>query len=222
MRPFHMRNAKRDMIMQKFTMKLWSAAGAAAAVTTLAAPAMADGPAPATADPTEYVYPAGFDKAVSLMLAGEGGENGTGVQKVWPTLSVPALTTAQISKALTGNSLVIPYHYTHQYSADGSVGGYFIRYDPVDVKKCPKVEVPNDGFLLYEGVCSAQVKEPVTGSWKSTDNKLCVDIKWGAKGEKIDGCYNMFFVMDSVAMVKSDGTVSGKAHALKKGAAPDM
>lgn len=208
--------------MQKFTMKLWSAAGAAAAATTLAAsPATAEGPAPAPADPTEYVYPAGFDKALSLMLAGEGGENGTGVQKVWPTLSIPALTTDQIRKTVTGNSLVIPYHYTHQYSADGKVGGYNIRYDKVDVKRCPAKEVPGDGLLLYEGVCSAQVNEPVSGTWKAQDNKLCVEITWAGKSQ-VTGCYNMFFVMDSVAMVRPDGSVSGKAHALKKGAAPDM
>lgn len=207
--------------MQTFTMKLWSAAGAAAA-TALTTPAAAeDGPPPAIPAPTETVYPAGFDKALTLMLAGEGGENGIGVHKVWPTLMFPALTTEQIGKAVTGNSLVIPYHYTHQYSADGKVGGYNIRYDPIDVKKCPKTEIPGDGLLLYEGVCSAQVKEPVTGSWKAEDNRLCVDISWGSTG-KIGGCYNMFFVMDSVAMVKPDGSVSGKAHALKKGAAPDM
>lgn len=209
--------------MQQFTPRLWSAAGlVAAAAATLSAPATAEGPAPVTADPTEFVYPTGFDKALSLMLAGEGGENGIGVHKVWPTLSVPALTTEQIGKAVSGNSLVIPYHYTHQYSADGKVGGYNIRYDVIDVKKCPKTEVPGDGLLLYEGVCSAQVKEPVSGTWKAEDHKLCVDMKWGAKGEKIDGCYTVFFIMDSVAMVKPDGTVSGKAHALKKGVAPDM
>lgn len=208
--------------MQKFTMKLWTAAGTAAAVTGLATtPALADGPAPKTADPTEFVYPTGFDKALSLMLAGEGGENGIGVHKVWPTLSVPALTTEQIAKAIAGNSLVIPYHYTHQYSADGKVGGYNIRYDPVDVKKCPAKEIPGDGLLLYEGVCSAQVNEPVTGTWKAQDNRLCVDIAWAGKSQ-IAGCYNVFFIMDSVAMVKPDGTVSGKAHQLKKGAAPDM
>lgn len=207
--------------MQKFTMKLWSAAAAAAAVTTLAAPAQAEGPAPTVADPTQFVYPTGFDKALSLMLAGEGGENGIGVHKVWPTLSVPALTTEQIQKAVTGNSLVIPYHYTHQYSADGKVGGYNIRYDQTDVKKCPKKEVAGDGYLLYEGVCSRQVNEPVTGTWKVQDDKLCVNIAWAGKSQ-IDGCYNMFFIMDSVAMVKPDGTVSGKAHALKKGFVPDM
>lgn len=208
--------------MQQFTPKLWSAAGLVAAAVATAAPATAAGPAAPAADPTEFVYAnGGFDKALSLMLMGEGGENGIGVHKVWPTLSVPALTTEQIGKALSGNSLVIPYHYTHQYSADGRVGGYNIRYDPVDVKKCPKKEIPGDGFLLYEGVCSAQVNEPVTGTWKADDNKLCVDLKWGGGGA-INGCYLVFFVMDSVAMVKPDGTVSGKAHALKKGAAPDM
>lgn len=208
--------------MQHFTPKLWSAAGLVAAAVATATPTVAAGPAAPVADPAEFVYSnGGFDKALSLMLMGEGGENGIGVHKVWPTLSVPALTTEQIGKALSGNSLVIPYHYTHQYSADGKVGGYNIRYDPIDVKKCPKKEIPGDGFLLYEGVCSAQVNEPVSGTWKADDNKLCVDIKWGSGGA-ISGCYLVFFVMDSVAMVKPDGTVSGKAHGLKKGAAPDM
>ncbi len=204
--------------MHKFTIKLWSAAVGTAAVMSLPA-AAAD--APNVAEPTDFVYPSGFDKALSLMMAGEGGENGIGVHKVWPTLSVPALTTEQIGKAVSGNSLAIAYHYTHQYSPDGKVGGYNIRYDQVDVKSCPKTEVPGDGFLLYEGVCSAQVEEPVTGTWEAKDHQLCVDIAW-AGSTQIKGCYTMFFIMDSVAMVKPDGTVSGKAHALKKGAARDM
>ena len=210
--------------MQQFKPKMWSAAGlAAAAVATIASPAIAAGASAPVADPTEYVYAnGGFDKALSLMLMGEGGENGIGVHKVWPTLSVPALTTAQIQKALTGNSLVIPYHYTHQYKPDGTVGGYSLRDQQVDVKKCPKTEIPGDGYLLYEGVCNQQIKEPISGTWKAEDNKLCVDMTWGSAGGAIKGCYTMFFVMDSVAMVKPDGTVSGKAHALKKGYAPDM
>jgi len=209
--------------MQTFTMKLWTAAAGAAAATTMAAPPALAHPedVPTAPSPTDFVYPTGFDKALSLMLAGEGGENGIGSHRVWPTLSFPALTTEQIQKALTGNTLAIPYHYAHQYGADGTVGGYNIRYDPTDLRKCPKTEIPGDGFLLYEGVCSAQVNEPVTGSWKAEDNKLCVDIAWAGKAQ-ITGCYTMFFVMDSVAMVKPDGTVSGKAHDLKKGAATDM
>ncbi|MEA3539725.1 MAG: hypothetical protein U9R73_11420 [Pseudomonadota bacterium] len=208
--------------MQTFTMKLWSVAAGVTAAAAVATPAAAADPnAPTVPSPTEFVYPTGFDKALSLMMAGEGGENGIGSHRVWPTLSFPALTTEQIAKAVAGNSLVIPYHYTHQYSTDGKIGGYNIRYDPVDVKKCPKKEIPGDGFLLYEGVCSAQLNEPVTGTWKAENDKLCVDVAWAGKSQ-ISGCYTMFFVMDSVALVKPDGTVSGKAHALKKGAAPDM
>lgn len=206
--------------MQKFTMKLWSVAAGTAAATAMTGAAVA-ADAPTVSDPTEFVYPTGFDKALSLMLAGEGGENGIGVHKVWPTLSVPALTTEQIGKAVSGNSLVIPYHYSHQYSEDGKLGGYNIRYDQVDVKRCPTTEVPGDDLLLYEGVCSLQVKEPITGTWEAKDHKLCVDVSWAGK-KQFDGCYTMFFIMDSVAFVKPDGTVSGKAHSLKKGAAPDM
>jgi hypothetical protein len=203
-------------------MKLWSVAAGVTAAAAVGTPAAAADPnAPTVPSPTEFVYPTGFDKALSLMMAGEGGENGIGSQRVWPTLSFPALTTEQIAKAVSGNSLVIPYHYTHQYSTDGKIGGYNIRYDPVDVKKCPKKEIPGDGLLLYEGVCSAQLNEPVTGTWKAENDKLCVDVAWAGKSQ-ISGCYTMFFVMDSVALVKPDGTVSGKAHVLKKGAAPDM
>tara|TARA_R110000850_G_scaffold163413_2_gene288154 strand:+ start:18070 stop:18696 length:627 start_codon:yes stop_codon:yes gene_type:complete len=208
--------------MQTFTMKLWSVAAGVTAAAAVGTPAAAADPnAPTVPSPTEFVYPTGFDKALSLMMAGEGGENGIGSQRVWPTLSFPALTTEQIAKAVSGNSLVIPYHYTHQYSTDGKIGGYNIRYDPVDVKKCPKKEIPGDGLLLYEGVCSAQLNEPVNGTWKAENDKLCVDVAWAGKSQ-ISGCYTMFFVMDSVALVKPDGTVSGKAHVLKKGAAPDM
>ena len=208
--------------MQTFTMKLWSVAAGVTAAAAVGTPAAAADPnAPTVPSPTEFVYPTGFDKALSLMMAGEGGENGIGSQRVWPTLSFPALTTEQIAKAVSGNSLVIPYHYTHQYSTDGKIGGYNIRYDPVDVKKCPKKEIPGDGLLLYEGVCSAQLNEPVTGTWKAENDKLCVDVAWAGKSQ-ISGCYTMFFVMDSVALVKPDGTVSGKAHVLKKGAAADM
>src|SRR3546814_20741118 len=74
--------------MQTFTMKLWTAAAGAAAATTMAAPPALAHPedVPTTASPTDFVYPTGFDKALSLMLAGEGGENGIGSHRGWPTL----------------------------------------------------------------------------------------------------------------------------------------
>lgn len=201
--------------MQKFKMKLWSATAVAAA-TVLGAPALAQ-EAPA---PSESVYPSGFEKAVSLMLAGEGGEGGLGMHQVWPTLSVPALNGEQAKRALSGNSLTMPYHYTIQLGANGSVGGYNIKYVPVDLKKCPKKEVPGDGLLLYEGVCSQQINEPITGTWKVESHRLCLDARWDS--DKVGECFNVFFVLDSVALVSQDGKLWHKAHKLKAGAAPDM
>src|SRR3546814_17578709 len=98
--------------MPQCTLKLWPPAAGAAGVTTVSAPPVLAHPecVPTTGSPTDFVYPTGFDKALSLMLAGEGGENGIGSHRVWPTLSFPALTTEQIQKALTGNTLAIPYH----------------------------------------------------------------------------------------------------------------
>src|SRR3546814_16766368 len=96
--------------MQTFTMKLWTAAAGAAAATTMAAPPALAHPedVPTTASPTDFVYPTGFDKALSLMLAGEGGENGIESHRVLPTLSFPALTTEQIQKAPTVQPLASP------------------------------------------------------------------------------------------------------------------
>lgn len=88
--------------------------------------------------PSEFVYPTGFDKALSLMVAGEGEENGIDSHRVWPTLPFPALTTEQIGKALKGNTLAIAYHYARQYNTDGKVGGYNVRFDPVDLKNAPR------------------------------------------------------------------------------------
>src|SRR3546814_7009868 len=64
------------LAMQKFTMKLWTIAAGAAAATTLAAPPALAHPEDEVviASPSDFVYPTGFDKALSLMLAGEGGE----------------------------------------------------------------------------------------------------------------------------------------------------
>src|SRR3546814_3161479 len=81
------RNGERFREMQTFTMKLWTAAAGAAAATTMAAPPALAHPedVPTTASPTDFVYPTGFDKALSLLLAGEGGENGIRSHRDWPT-----------------------------------------------------------------------------------------------------------------------------------------
>lgn len=202
--------------MQSFKTKLWSAATIAATAATLSATAVAqDMPRP-----SEAVFPSGFDRALSLMLAGEGGEGGLGVQKVWPTLLVPALDADQITQAVSGNSLTMAYHYTFQFATGGDVGGYNIAYTPVELGRCPTEEVPGDGLLLYEGVCSQQTNEPISGTWKVEDDRLCINANWAS--DRVEECFNVFFMLDSVALVKSDGSLWHKAHKLKQGAAPDM
>src|SRR3546814_14159072 len=80
------------LAMQKFTMKLWTIAAGAAAATTLAAPPALAHPQDAVviSSPSDFVYPTGFHKAPSPMLAGAGGASGTGSPRVWPTITLPA------------------------------------------------------------------------------------------------------------------------------------
>lgn len=201
--------------MQKFTMKLWTAAAVAA--TVLSAPVLAQKNVPA---PSDAVYPTGFEKAVSLMLAGEGGEGGLGIHPVWPTLSTPALNSKQITEAFAGNSLTMPFHHTIQFRQDGSLGGYNIKYTEVEVSKCPKTNVPGNGLLLYNGVCSQMINEAFAGTWKVVNHQLCLDMRW--KSDKVKDCFHVFFTMDSVALVSPEHGLWHKAHKLKAGAAADM
>lgn len=176
-------------MMQKFTMKLWSTAATLAAAAVLAAPAAAqETPAVSTAQ----AFPAGFDKAVAVMLAGEGGEGGQGMYPVWPTVSVPALNGSQIPKALIGNSLTMAYHHTLQFAGDGSVGGYAIE---------------------------KSAKAPIAGTWRVDNHRLCLDARW--TGNALNRCFHVFFMLDSVALVEDGGKIWHKGHKLVKGAAPD-
>src|SRR3546814_5014116 len=105
------------LAMQKFTMKLWTIAAGAAAATTLAAPPALAHPEDEVviASPSDFVYPTGFDKALSLMLAGECGENGIGSHLFWPTLSFPALSPDQLPNDFAVTTLAIPLSDTHTY-----------------------------------------------------------------------------------------------------------
>lgn len=206
--------------MQKFRAKLWTA-GALAATCMIAAPDVAtaaDAPPPPPS--VETIFPGDFNKALSLMMMGEGGEAGIGLNRLWPTLSAPALTAEQIKKSVGGNSLTIEHHYTMQFSTDGKIGGYHLKYAELALDKCPKKEVIGDGFLLHDGKCNSRTEVPWSGTWTAgADHKLCVDMKWD--GGTLKDCYNMFFVLDSVGLVQPDGMLFGKAHKLKKGAAKD-
>lgn len=153
--------------MQQFTAKLWSAAGmVATAVAVAATPAPAAEPYKAP----EQMFPGNFDRALELMLMGEGGEAGIGMHRVWPTASVPALSTEQIRKTIPGNTLAIEHHYSLQFKPDGTIGGYHLAYSDAPVAKCPKQEVLGDGFLMHEGKCNIrkEMPWPAPGSSRTT------------------------------------------------------
>lgn len=161
-------------------------------------------------------YEGRFDRALELMFMGEGGEGGLGLSRMGPTVSVPALTSEQIEKALTGNTLAIPYHYVLHYKSNGRVSGYTVEYAPApNVSDCPAVEVKGDKYLAYEGACSIRTSVKWSGKWKVKNDRLCMDVKW-VRGHEKD-CYYVAFMLDKVALFKSNGTLSAKGHVLKKG-----
>lgn len=203
--------------MQKFQAKMFSIACAVAA--TCGGAAMAEEAPAAPAAGVSDIFPGDFNRALELMFEGEGGEGGIGMFRMWPVASAPALTSEQITQTVTGNSLVVPYHHTMQFNADGTVGGYTLRYDEAPLRRCPSSEVLGDNYLRDEGTCFTRTPLAYSGTWRVDDHQLCVNIAWD--GGTLNDCYYVVFMLDSVGLYKSDGRLYAKGHKLRRGAALD-
>lgn len=197
--------------------KIWSALGVAStcvAASIGGTPALADGEQ-GISEPYDP-FQGNFSRALELMLMGEGGEGGIGISRMRPSVSVPALTGEQIERAVRGNTLAIPYHYALHFETSGDVGGYTVEYQAAPgVEDCPQPEIRGDDYLYYDGNCSIRTSVPWSGKWRVEDDRLCMNVEW-PKGSEQD-CYYVAFMLNSVALFKSNGQLSAKGHVLKKG-----
>lgn len=227
----------------KATTKLWyglgvnvARAGAAVVAGTALLPAALAGPAgeageggegatptvPASAgeagESGYSAFPGNIDKAVSNIFAGEGGEGGAGLSLMWPSIHIPALSSSDIRKTVTGNTLRTDAHVGWYFTPDQRIEGNFVEWKATDSKNCPAQDVKTDAFYRgTDGVCYTYTVHESKGSWSVRDNQLCVNVTW-AVGQKND-CRYVAILLDDIALFGNEGKIDGKGMKLLKGKA---
>lgn len=220
----------------KVANKLWygltdgvARAGAAAVVGTALLPAAfaGSGEDGATAGPAaapgksggeaKYsAFPGNLDKAISNIFAGEGGEGGAGLTAMWPSVVAPALSSSDIEKVVSGNTLRTDGHIAWYFAPDRSIEGGYVEWTPTERKLCPAKEVETDTvYLGTDGICYTYKLYPSKGNWSVRDNQLCLNITW-ATGKRND-CRYLTILLDDLALFDARGKIDGKGMKLLKG-----
>jgi hypothetical protein len=209
----------------KTSTKLWSGlttsvarAGAAAVVGSALLPAAfaADQSPAAPSDARYSAFPGDLNKAVSNIFAGEGGEGGAGLTRMWPSVVAPALSSSDIEKVVTGNTLRTDGHVAWYFGADRSIEGGYVEWKATDKARCPAKEDPKDKFYIgTDGVCYTYTLYPSKGNWSVKDNQLCLNVSW-ATGKRND-CRYLTILLDDLALFDAQGAIDGKGMKLHKG-----
>jgi hypothetical protein len=209
--------------MKKVSTKLWhglsegvAQAGAAGVLGMALLPTAFAGQ---TKDEAQHsAFLGDLDKAISNIFAGEGGEGGAGLSPMWPTITVPALSNADIKKLVTGNTLRTDGHVAWHFTPDGGIEGGYVEWTATKSESCPAKDDPKDAF--YRGTdnqCYTYKLYPSKGAWSAKDNQLCVNVTWST-GAKND-CRYVAILLDDIALFDSQGKIDGKGMKLLKGKA---
>lgn len=206
--------------MRKRTRKLLCCAAMSVAVPQAGGAYAADS---GTDEPDDY--PGGtVEEAVDLILAGEAGERGMGMTKMWPQITIPALSNDQINTVVAGNTLRANEAVAHFFDESGKVTGWQVEWNPLPEsqwQRCPRVGVAGDEYYLRDdGTCFEMAVEEVNGTWKVSDNKLCTDITWSEKRQ--NDCFHLALVIDRVILFNSHGAPHKKQLRLAAGKAFDL
>jgi hypothetical protein len=206
------------------TLKMWMCLGA---FTTLASgcakqePASAERAADApaispAASSTETVdaFRGDFAGALKQLFAGEGGEEGIGLIYDAGRVVVPPLNEAQVTEALTGNTLRRQEAFALHFESGGRFSGWEIKWETVDAAQCAKGE-PN--YELEEGTCwhHSDVKIP-QGTWSVRDGMLCTQPAL-VTAANANECVSMFILLDDIALFDKSGKMIGKGNELVQG-----
>lgn len=181
-----------------------------------AKPAAHDKPAGEGGEPRHSAFPGDLDKAISNIFAGEGGEGGAGLSPMWPSITIPALSSADIEKVVSGNTLSTRGHVAWYFTPDKRIEGEFVGWRATEQKLCPEKNIPTDAFHRgTDGVCYTFQVYPSKGTWSVRGNQLCVDVSWstGAK----NACRYVAIVLDDIALFDDKGEIDGKGMKLLKG-----
>ena len=162
------------------------------------------------------VFPGNIDKAVSNIFAGEGGEGGAGLSLMWPSITIPALSSADIKKVVSGNTLRTDGHVAWYFTPDERIEGGFVEWKATEQQLCPAQEIATDAFYRgTDGVCYTYKLYESKGTWSVRDNQLCLNVSW-ATGAKKD-CRYVAILLEDIALFDEKGKIDGKGMKLLKG-----
>jgi hypothetical protein len=172
-------------------------------------------------------FPGDFDEALTLFHSGEGGKKGVGMSKLWPRVSVPALSDAQLRALLIGNTFRTPDPFAMEgdsiaFYVDpaGTVEAWYTEWDKQpDSKLCPAKEVKGDEFAIKDGSCHKLRFVDVAGTWEIKNNQLCPSLTWSDGGTQ--QCWYFVMLLNRVALFDPAGNMLGNEKRILKGKALD-
>lgn len=171
-------------------------------------------------------FPGNFDEALTLFHGGEGGKKGIGMTKLWPRVSVPALSDAQLRAALIGNTFRTPDMFAKEggdsiafyMDPAGTVEAWFIEWDKQESPTiCPQQDVTGDEFFVKDGICHKRRFVDVVGKWEIKNNQLCPSLTWKDGGT--EQCWYFVMLLNRLALFDGAGNMLGNEKTLTKGKA---
>ncbi len=188
--------------------KLWTGIGMAAAL-------IGGGVAGADESPGG-VFPASktgdsvpFQRGLSKILDGEGGEGGIGFSQSGPVFATPALTSEQLAVALPGRTIRKDQAVAIYFGQDGNVEGWKRDWSASeDMSACPTPL--GDNHEVEHGKCYTAVVNPIVGKYEIRDGRVCMPA-YSGRAEDGTGCYYIGFVTKFVMIGDGERTYgSGK------------
>lgn len=158
-----------------------------------------------------------LDDALGKIMAGEGGEGGAGLTPMWPSVTAPALSGAEVKKVVAGNTLRTEHHVGYYFAPNGAMEGWRIEWGEVPLAQCPSPDVKGDAYILNKARtnCFKSTETALRGTWTVTGNQLCMDLKWAGGGSR--NCRYVTILLDDIAWFDGGGKIDGKGMQLKKG-----
>jgi len=177
------------------------------------------GRGPATAEGAHDFAGGSFDAALAEVLGGEGGKDGLGISPLvrsgdgWG-FSVPALTAAQISKAVVGNSLRSERHFAVHFEPNGHYRGWSYSWSKGSLEQCSGNSGPTYG--MFDGECWVATENTLSGGWKVARDTLCMmPAPRGVTAGQT--CVRGALMLNSLVFFGPDGRMIGKGAELLPG-----
>lgn len=211
----------------KTSTKIWFGIGAAVGVAVIAGVDSVPSAIPAAraaasgnTEPNDLNdFSGDLGDALKKIFAGEGGEGGIGLGPMWPSVRAPALTNAQLQKVIPGNTLRNDYRTAVYYNSAGTLEGWITSYsaiaaDQID-KLCTEANVAAYKYYRSGSKCWERINNPLSGSWKIANHKLCTDIT--SQGKRDSQCWHVALVLDRIALFDENGALNKLGRVLKQG-----